>query len=95
MNKQPGYALLSVLIVMFLVTTIDLLRYQQYSQQRQIYTKLQNELLCQTMTNLGSNKPNSANHFNTGVVRVNEQGQAEVKLSSGFTYYVDQSVVGS
>lgn len=94
MNKRPAYALLSVLIVVAVVTATELYRYQQYSQQRQIYTKLQNELLCQTMINLSSNKI-PTNKFNTGVVTLKSSEQVQAKLTNGFVYSVDQSPLGS
>lgn len=94
MKKHSAYALLSVLIVMAVVTTVELYSYQQYSQQRQIYTKLQNELLCQTMLNLKSEKI-SINKFNTGVVTLDDAKQAEVRLTNGFVYSVSQSTMGS
>ncbi|WP_137597496.1 hypothetical protein [Paucilactobacillus kaifaensis] len=94
MNRQPAYALLSVLIVMTVTTTIELYRYRQYSEQRQIYSKLQNELLCQTMINLKSDKK-QINKFNTGVVTRKNSEQVQAKLTNGFVFSANQSPQGS
>lgn len=94
MIKQPAYALLSVLIVMGLVTTIDLIRYRQYSQQRQIYTRLQNELVCQTMVSL-ADKSKPSDIFNTGTVKIDTSGLSKVELKNGFVYQISQTEEGS
>lgn len=80
--KQNSYVLVNVLIVILFLTTFSILRYQHFSAQHQLYRKLQNELLAQTMENFSEDEQPVV-HFNTGSVR-HTKSQTSIELKSGY-----------
>lgn len=83
MMKKAGYALVNVLIVMALVTSYEIYRYEQCRQERRMYTDLQNKLLCDVMSNMAGNSHEKIK-FNTGTVDFNAP-KAPIKLNNGFS----------
>lgn len=81
--KKAGYVLINVLIVMALITSYEVYRYNQCCRERRMYTNLQNKLLCDVMLNLANNQQKTMS-FNTGTVNFDEE-KVLVKLNNGFS----------
>ncbi|CUS26527.1 Putative competence protein [Paucilactobacillus oligofermentans DSM 15707 = LMG 22743] len=81
--KKTGYVLINVLIVMALITSYEVYRYNQCYRERRMYTNLQNKLLCDVMLNLANNQQKTI-RFNTGIVNFDDE-KVLVKLNNGFS----------
>lgn len=82
--KTRGYVLVNVLILVGLLTATQVILYQHYSQQRQVYSSLQNELVCKTMVNLSDGASDAI--FNTGTVNKSADNKVTARLHNNYEY---------
>ncbi|RRG07708.1 MAG: hypothetical protein DUD32_12755 [Lactobacillus sp.] len=85
MKSRSGYVLVNVLILIAILTSIQLMLYRHYAQQKQSLTMLKNEFISQAMIDLQAGADDPVVSFNTGKVIVNDKG-LQVQLNNGYKY---------